>query len=140
MCGQATKGGGRGCSRVSPGPVPGGPLQGPQRELQPDAHLLPTASGAAAAPDAGAGGLRLALLLRHAGRGPVHPLGLEGLTRGRQKEDTHTHLKTCTHTLRVFVFSCLFSTLEKCDELYYSNIFIYSESNTVWSKGVQTWD
>ena len=75
---------------MSPGPVPEGPLQGPQRELQPDAHLLPTAPGAAAAPDAGDGDLRLALLLCHAGRRPVYPLGLEGLTRGGPETNTRT--------------------------------------------------
>ena len=59
----------------------------------------------------------------------------------RQTRNKHTHLKTRTPTLRVFVFSCLFSTLEKCDELYYSNIFIYSVSNDdVCSEGDQTVD
>lgn len=59
--------------------------QGAERQQQTHDPLLPAADGAAAAPAAGSACLRISLLLRHAGRGPVHPLGLEEL-RGAPRD------------------------------------------------------
>lgn len=60
--------------------VPDEFIQGTQHHLQPDDPLLSAAPRTAVPPHARPSPLCLPLLLSHAGRGPLYPLGLEGLT------------------------------------------------------------
>lgn len=73
---------GGGCDEaVCPRSVAEVPVQGPQHRFWRHDSLLSKTDRAAASPDAGPPYKRFSLLLSYAGRGAVHPLGLEDVRK-----------------------------------------------------------